>query len=147
MGLSASTHLESVRQIVGEWASTTSPLRLELNRVTIFSVPSQVVIIKVRKTPELFRALTTLRDRAQQGRLGVLDNIATAEWVFHMSVAYCASLDAASWAEVSRFAETVSVPQAQGTIREVEIAAFDHGREYSGGTFELSARTDNTLTI
>ena len=147
MGLAEGTHLESVRQLIGEWASTIRPLRLELERATFFPTPAQVVIVQVRKTPELFRALTTLRDRAEQNQLRVLGNIATADWVFHMSVAYCVSLDAVSWAEVSRFAETVDVPRAGCTVREVEIAAFDQGREYSGGTFEFSARTDNTHAI
>ncbi|OLC49598.1 MAG: hypothetical protein AUH43_07290 [Acidobacteria bacterium 13_1_40CM_65_14] len=60
------------------------------------------------------------------------------DWIFHMSVAYCASLSASAWADVMRFVETVGVPAAQCSVRDVEIVAFDHGREHSGGVFALS---------
>jgi len=57
-----------------------------------------------------------------------------------MSVAYCASLGAAEWTEVTHFIDAVRVPSVHGVVNEAEIAAFDDGREYSAGMYKLSSR-------
>jgi 2'-5' RNA ligase superfamily len=138
-GFPRGTDLDDIRELVEEWARTMAPLRIEIERVHHFPSPFQIVIVRVRKTRELFDALTSLRERARERRLPGLSSIQAADWVFHMSVAYCASLSASDWAEVSRFFDTLSVPAAQCVVGEVEIAAFDKGAEHQGGVFELSA--------
>jgi 2'-5' RNA ligase len=137
-GLASGTPLESVRDLVAQWARTIPPLQIDVEKVSSFPTPSQIVIVQVRKTAELFGALSSLRAAARQRELGDLAVIAPTDWIFHMSVAYCSSLDASEWTKVMSFAETVKVPAAHCTVSEVEIAAFDEGREYSGGVIELS---------
>jgi hypothetical protein len=114
-------------------------LLIEVERVSAFPPPFQIVIVQVRKTPELFAALAGLRQRAEQRGL-VLSTVVPAEqWIFHMSAAYCSGLSAPAWHEVTRLLETVRVPSATCVVGEAEVVAFDDGREYSGGVFSLDA--------
>lgn len=137
-GFPKGTPLESVRELVAQWAPTISPLQVEIERVSFFPTPFQIVIAQVRKTTALFNALVTLRDWAKRRDLHDLMTTPPADWTFHMSVAYCALLSPSAWADVTRFIETMDGPAAQCVVTEVEIVAFDSGHEYSGGTFDLS---------
>jgi hypothetical protein len=114
------------------------PLRLEVERAGYFPSPLQIVILHIRKTTELFDALASLRARAKQRELGDAGMVPAADWIFHMSVAYCSLLSSPAWAAVTHFVEGVSVQAAQCVIGEAEIVAFDNSQEYSGGIFELS---------
>jgi 2'-5' RNA ligase len=138
-GFPRGTQLESVREVVAEWAPSVAPLLLEVERASCFPSPFQIVILQIRRTTELFEALASLRTRATQRELGDVLGVPPADWIFHMSVAYCSSLDSSSWAALAQFVKDVSVQAAQCVVAEVEIVAFDKGQEYSGGTFELSA--------
>lgn len=140
-GFPVGTELAAIRQLAGEWARGIAPLRIEVERVHHFPSPFQILIVQVRKTPELFGALASLR-ALTSGPKAEVSLIPPADWVFHMSVAYCASLDVSAWAEVARFFETLSVPAAHCTLSEVEIVAFDNRREYSGGAVELRGSID-----
>jgi 2'-5' RNA ligase len=131
--------LDVIRDLVAEWVPSVAPLRLEVEKAGCFPAPHQVVMVQIRKTTELCEALTSLRARAAQRELGESELVAAADWIFHMSVAYCAHLDVPAWAAVTRFVDGLSVPAAQCVVGAVEIVAFDDHREYSGGVFELSA--------
>jgi hypothetical protein len=138
-GFPAGTELDAIRELVGEWARTVAPLRIEVERVHHFPPPFQIVMVQVRKTRELFDALASLRGRVKDRRLPDMSPIQPADWVFHMSVAYCASLSASAWAEASQVFDALRVPKAECVVDEVEIVAFDERREYQGGVFELRA--------
>ena len=138
-GFPKGTQLESVRELVAQWAATIPRLRLEVERVSVFPSPFQIVIVQVRRTAELVDTIASLRERVKQRGFGDLPMPPVSEWIFHMSVAYCPSLNALEWADVADFVDTVEVPAAECVVSEVEVAAFDNGLEYSGGTFGLSA--------
>lgn len=139
-GFPKGTHLESVRELVAQWTPTISDLRVEVERVSFFPTPFQIVILQVKKTAALFDALATLREWAKKRDFGDLPTTPAADWIFHMSIAYCAALSASAWADVMRLIQTIEQPAAQCVVTEIEIVAFDSGREYSGGVFELSRR-------
>jgi hypothetical protein len=141
-GFPAGTSLDALREVAGEWARTVAPLRIEIESVHCFPTPFQIAIVQIRKTRELFDALASLRARATDGRLSDVSPIQPSDWIFHMSVAYCASLSASVWAEHSQFFEALTVPKAHCVVNEVEIVAFDEGREYQADVFELRAPAD-----
>jgi hypothetical protein len=89
--------------------------------------------------PGAFPDCESLRARASQRELGDAGMVPAADWIFHMSVADCSSLDSQAWGSVTRFVDGLSVQAAQCDVGDVEIVAFDDGQEYPGGTFELSA--------
>lgn len=134
----AGAPVEAVRALVAGWAPTVPPLVLDIERVSAFPTPFRIVIIRVRKTPKLVHALSSLRARAQQRGIADLATIAPADWVFHLSLTYCSKLSATAWAEVEQWIETVPVQPARSVVSEAEVVAFDTGRESSGGVFTLA---------
>lgn len=140
-GFPKGAQLERIRDLVAQWAHSVAPLRLEVERAGYFPAPFQIVILQIRKTTELFEALASLRARAKQRELGDAGLVPAADWIFHMSVAYCSSLSSPAWAAVTQFVDGLTVPAVQCVVGEVEIVAFDNSQEYSGGVVELSAST------
>jgi hypothetical protein len=138
-GFPKGTALESVRTVVAKWAQSVAPLRLEIERAGYFPTPFQIVMLQIRKTPELLAALTGIRECAREGGLDDDGTIAASEWIFHMSLAYCSSLSGPAWAALTQFVDAVPVPAEQCVVGAAEIVAFDEGREYSGGIVALSA--------
>src|SRR6266508_3283767 len=138
-GFPKGTQLELVRELVAQWAPSVLPLRLKVETAGYFPAPFQIVLLQIRKTPELFEALASLRTRAAQRGLGDAGMVPAADWIFHMSVAYCSSLSSQAWSAVTEFVDGLSVQAAHFVVGEAEIVAFDNSQEYSGGVFELSA--------
>jgi 2'-5' RNA ligase len=138
-GFPKGTHLDSVRDLVTDWARLVAPLQLEVEKAGYFPSPFQIVILQMRKTTALCDALVSLRARAKERALGDAGMVHAADWIFHMSVAYCSSLGSPAWTAVTEFVDRLSVPAAQCVVGEVEIVAVDNGQEYSGGVFDLSA--------
>ena len=138
-GFRAGTDLDALREVVRNWAATVAPLQLEVERVHHFPSPFQIVMVQIRRTPELFDALASLRERARESGFPDLSPIQSADWTFHMSVAYCSALNPSTWGDVSGFFESVTVPPAHCTVGDVEIVTFNEGREEQGGCFDLSA--------
>lgn len=134
-GFPKGTPLEVVQDLVEHWAPTVSPLVLETRRVAVFPAPFQIVMVEIHKTSELLRAITDLRERVKRSGLPDWPAVPPTEWVFHMSVAYCSELSAEDWVEIRSFAESIEVPSARCVVPQVEVAAFDEGREYSGGAY------------
>jgi 2'-5' RNA ligase len=138
-GFVAGTALAAVQEMVGPWARSMPSLLIEVERVSAFPPPFQVVVLQVRKTPELFAALVSLRRRAEERQLVLSTLVPADQWIFHMSVAYCSGLSAPAWHAFTQFVETLPVQSAKGVVGEAEVVAFDEGREYSGGMFSLDA--------
>ena len=140
-GFPNGTPLESVRGVVAQWAQSVAPLRLEIERAGYFPAPFQIVMLQVRKTPELVAALASLRTRARERGLEDDGTVPASEWIFHMSLAYCSSLSSAAWGALTHVVDGLPARAAQCVVGEAEIVAFDDGREYSGGVCALSAST------
>lgn len=144
-GFPAGVKLTDVQAVVHAWAQTVPPLRLEAEAVDVFPSPFRVVIARIRETPPLRAALMDLAARAVGH--GLPDFPAGAapapdQWTFHMSVAYATALDEATWAKLAaRMAGLASGPAGAlptgCLVERAEIAAFDQGREYSGGVYAL----------
>jgi 2'-5' RNA ligase len=136
-GFPAGTVLAAVQETVESWARSIPSLAIEVERMSTFPPPFQVVIVQVRKTPELLAAVAGLRRQAEERRLVLSTLVPADQWIFHMSVAYCAGLGAAAWHELTEFIEKLQVPLTQCVVHEAEVVAFDDAREYSGGVFSL----------
>jgi 2'-5' RNA ligase len=139
-GFAAGTSLEAVQDLVSAWALDVPPLRIEVEGATLFPPPFQIAVLKVVKTAALLAALQGLRQKAAQPGLTMSTVIPAEEWVFHMSLAYCAKLNATEWSEVGRFMKALQVPNASCVQQTVEVVGFDGGAEYSGGVRSLSGR-------
>lgn len=138
-GFPKGAELDAVRDLVAEWARSVSPLTLEVEKAGYFPAPFQIVLLQIRKTTALQDAMISLRTRASERWPGDGGLIAAADWIFHMSVAYCATLTGPAWAAVTKVVDGLTVPAAQCVVGQVEIVAIDNGQEYSAGVIDLGS--------
>ncbi len=136
-GFARGTPLREVQELVDEWSPTVAPLRLEVERVASFPAPSQIVIVQVRKTPELFEAMAGLRGLAERWLLPVASLTPVDEWIFHLSVAYCRLLSAEAWSDVTAFLDPVEAPMVDCVVDQAELVVYDDGQEQSGDIYTL----------
>jgi len=137
-GFPKGADLNGVRALVAEWAPSIAPLRLEIEKAGYFPAPYQIVMLQIRKTTALCDALVSLRARAAERGLSGTDMVDAADWVFHMSVAYCAALGPSEWTAVTQFVDALPVAAAECVLGEVEVVAIDGAREHSA-VFHLTA--------
>jgi 2'-5' RNA ligase len=136
----AGTDLDAIRQLVEAWAGATRPLRLEVDEVSVFGSPFQIVVVVIRKTPELADAYRRLLEQAL--RAGLPDwpgAIAVDDWIFHLSAAYCGGLDDPAWQRVVELAKSLTPNEACELAAHVELVAFDERGEHVAGRFALRA--------
>lgn len=145
-GFAAGTPIGELQSLVASWAAGVPPLGLELEGLSVFPSPFQVVILEVRNTPPLVAAMARLR--AASDRAGFAEATATPvdEWRFHISLAYCPELTEAQWRDVQDFVGTLPPPHGAEEVATAELVSFEDG-ECSGGAFALEApprREDET---
>jgi len=143
-GFVGGTELHSIQELVSNWVRGVSPLRIQVERATSFPPPFKILYLELLKTPALFRALQTFRRMAEERALLLDSVISVDKWIFHMSLAYCPSLNATEWDSTARFVEGQPVLNPSSIQDTVEIAAYDDGKEYSGGVYPLTR--DNPLS-
>ncbi|HWC33003.1 MAG TPA: 2'-5' RNA ligase family protein [Actinomycetota bacterium] len=133
------TDLDRVRDVVSRWSRRIPPLDLQIERVGTFPSPYRIVVVIVQKTPALRDAFTSLVAASADAGLPIWPAWTgdVDAWEFHMSVAYCSALDEEAWMRVAASAVAFEIPRAACEVREIEVAAFDDGRERSGGSFLL----------
>jgi 2'-5' RNA ligase len=136
-GFGVGTPLHAVQSLVESWSRGVAPLRIGVERLTFFPAPFQIVIVRVLKTRELFAALSGLRQRAGEDQLAIDTTISPQNWTYHISVAYCSRLSGQAWSDLTQFCQGLEVPSPYCVVNEVEVVAFDEGREYSGGVYSL----------
>ena len=134
----AGTDLDTIRQTVEAWAGATRPLRLEVDGVSVFGTPFQIVVVAIRKTPELADAYRRLLGESLRAGLpNWPGTIAVDEWVFHLSVAYCGELAEPAWRRVAEAAQSLSPGKGHELAGHVELVAFEKRSEQAVGTFAL----------
>jgi len=140
-GYAVGTELDELSDIVTAWARTIAPLQLAVVRISAFPAPFQILIVQLRKTPELLHALSHLRDSAALRGLEVITVMPAAQWIFHLTLANCADLSGELWEKARAFAEGLEVPAGiASTVHEAEIVVFDEGIERSGGVVPFTGR-------
>ena len=139
-GFDAGTPVDAVQTLVERWARGVPVLQIEIERVALFPAPFQIVIVQVRKSPELLAALVGLRQQAGEQQLSIATLISPQDWVFHMSVAYCSGLSASEWSAVTALVQTLDVRPGRCLVEQAEVVAFDQNVEYSAGVFSLSGQ-------
>lgn len=142
MGFPSGTPLDDVQAAVSSWAPGIPSLSIEVEKISFFPAPFQIVILQIAKTPHLKGALASLREQVREH--GFPDwppsRPSVDDWTFHTSLAYCRTLSADQWSTVLGLIETLPVPSASCLVPEVEVVAYDDGIEYPGGVYQLEGR-------
>jgi hypothetical protein len=121
-------HAELV-DVVTQWANDQEPIVVEAEALGGFPPPFSVLIARVTRTSSLVGAydrLTTLLDVTDLRRIGELP---LADWVFHMSLAYCGGLDEAEWASaLDRISRSVA-DRPREVLSQAELVWYEEDVE------------------
>jgi 2'-5' RNA ligase len=138
MGFPAGTSLTALHDLVAGWAHPVPPLELEVEGTSAFQAPYRIPILQIRRTPELGAALDSLFDLVKAARLPVFpDAPGPRDWMFHMSLAYCSSVDDSTWAAVNALAGSLAGVRGRCTVGEAELVSYHGGSEHLTGIFVL----------
>jgi hypothetical protein len=124
----------AVASLVEGWAAATAPLELVIERVDVFA-DVRIPFLRIERTPLLASAFVDLRSRSTaSGFTGTDDDIATPDWIFHLTLAYYAG---DRWPDVQAAASAIALPTERCLVDHVELVGFDGGPERLLGTFPL----------
>lgn len=115
-----------------QWAKAIKPFVVSAEELTYFPTPFKIIVLKIKSSLELREAYIKLTDIINdRGFKTVGVQRSAAEWIFHMSLAYCANLDDAEWEAVLKSIKSLSIPEASETVHEAEFVWFrncEHSR-------------------
>jgi 2'-5' RNA ligase len=137
-GYPAGTNAEDIGRAVERWATRSPPLDLESEGLSIFGEPDRIVVLVIRKTPELADAYQRLLGESLS--TGLPDwpgRISAEDWVFHMSVAYCRALNDEAWTRAVELARSLKPAAGLHRADQAELVAFDGGVERRVGSYVL----------
>ncbi|GAA1534206.1 hypothetical protein HD600_001803 [Microbacterium ginsengiterrae] len=120
---------EEVTDLVRGWAARQHPIDIVADAVDAFPAPWQIVILRLARTPSLVAAYATLTSALDCSGLRRLDELALDDWVFHLSLVYGKTLDAATWAELDSAARRELADRPHCTATEAEFVWYEDGQE------------------
>ena len=127
-GFPEGTDLQTLRQIVREWARATSPLQIKLNQLSHFPSPYKIVILEVEKNAALVHAYDRLADATAS--LPRFEPRRTSdEWTFHVSILYGKDIGSAEWQNLVERLKDYRVPPLESIVSTIELVSFDGGQE------------------
>jgi hypothetical protein len=129
-------------RVVGTWATSIEPLNIESGEpVSWFPEPFKVIILPVRRTQPLYKALVAIRDAGARAGFPLATLVPPDQWTFHLTLATCSSLKASAWTEARRIASGCEVQgPAHSVVKAAELVVFDNDTESSGGSFPFGTR-------
>ena len=90
-GFSEPNSLSKLQGSTEKWATSLAPIRVAIEDISYFDAPYKVVFLKIISTDELKRTYSSLSDVVVSDNLQTIDvERDENEWIFHMSLAYCA---------------------------------------------------------
>ena len=125
-------------ELVRAWAASCPPVVLHAERLEMFGDAS-IPVVRLHATSSFAHALSSLRTAASGAGLpaGDGDEIAAADWVPHLSLAYPVDVPTAI-TEVEAWMRGVQVEVAPSTALRVEVVAYDDGSERRLATVPLA---------
>jgi 2'-5' RNA ligase superfamily len=127
-GFPEGTDLQSLRQIVDEWAKSISPPKIKLRTLSYFPDPYKVVLLEIEKNRALIDAYNKLA--AMTAVLPQFEPQRSAdEWTFHMSILYGKELPAAEWEKVIENLGAYNVPSLGCVVDTIELVSYDDAKE------------------
>jgi 2'-5' RNA ligase len=138
-GYQPGTDERRLASVVANWAAAIKPLELEVGEpVSCFPPPFQVIILPVRRTQALFRALVAIREAGARAGFPLATVTPPENWTFHLTLATCNRLEGSAWTEALPTAEACEVQgPARSVVKTAELVVFDNGAESLGGRFIL----------
>lgn len=122
--------VEDLKQVVRQWAAEQGSIELRVEAVASFPAPFKIMIARLERTPSLQDAYAGLTARLDQTDFNRIGELSLADWVFHMSIAYCSELSGDAWDSTKRAFESELTDGPVEVATEVEFVWYQDGMEH-----------------
>lgn len=131
-GFSEPNNLSKLQSSTEKWAVKLSLISIEVVGISYFDAPYKVVFLKIRSTDELKRAYSTLSEVVDNYNLQTIDvERDENEWIFHMSLAYCADTNDEEWQRIKDTIKNFKIEKVNSTVDSAELVEFKNGEHRS----------------
>jgi 2'-5' RNA ligase len=127
-GFSEPDILSKLQGCTEKWALKLPPISVDVEGISYFDAPYKVVFLKIRSTDELKKAYSSL------SKVVVNDNLQTIdvqrdenEWIFHMSLAYCADTNDDEWQQIIDITKNFKIEKVNCIVDNVELVEYKNG--------------------
>lgn len=143
-GFAEPERVDALLDTVRAWASSTRPIEVGVEAIDGFAPPFKVLLARLKRSQSLtsaYASLTQVLDATGVERIGELP---LEEWIFHLSLVYCAGLSDAEWDGVVQASRRPVSPGPTEWIDTAELVWYDGGREHVA-VVPLGGGTDRAL--
>ncbi len=137
------TETREIQAALERWALGTAALTLRLDAITLFEPPPHAVVYaRVAATGPLERGFARLRRETRaRGLAPVAGERPTrlAEWIPHLSLAYCDRLDAPGWRRARDAAAELAIAPVECLVPVVELLTYEVDGEHLLASLPLRA--------
>lgn len=130
-GFSEPRRVRELKQSVHEWALRQRPIDLRVAAIDGFPPPFKVVVARLARTATLIDSYSALTDHLDATDFRRVGELSLEDWIFHLSVAYCARIDDSEWDGVIDTYERDVHDHPEETVTAIEFVWYEHGVENS----------------
>ncbi len=123
--------VRELKQSLHQWAARQRPINLRVDAIDGFPPPFKVVIARLARSATLIGSYSTLTDHLNATDFRRIGELSLEDWIFHLSVAYCARLDDSEWGKVLGTHERDLNERPEETTSAVEFVWYENGAENS----------------
>ncbi|NER59693.1 AMP-binding protein [Pseudomonas sp. MAFF212428] len=127
------------RRAVQHWASNSAPLSLRTGAIQTLAYPTNLAYVALEPSAALRAAMADLRLTALQEGVPVRDEIAVAQWLFHLSLAHCPGMSEGQWEALVASLQGLALGPIDFTVGAVEFVEYQHGRELPAHVVALAS--------
>jgi hypothetical protein len=127
-GFSESNILSKLQGSTEKWAVKLAPISIDVEDISYFDAPYKVVFLKVSSTDELKYAYSSLSEVVTNNNLQTIDvQRDENEWIFHMSLAYCADTNDEEWGKIKDTIKNFKIEKVNSTVDSAELVEYKNG--------------------
>lgn len=130
-GLWEPDRVHRLRELIASWARSTPAVELRVEAVDGFPPPFSVLIARLRRTPSLLRAFSSLTEVLDATDFRRIGELSIDDWVFHLSLAYASSLGEQEWGAVLDAGRRTVSSLPHEVVSSVDLVWYDDEGEHS----------------
>lgn len=127
-GFSESNILSKLQGSIEKWAVKLAPISVYVEDISYFDAPYKTVFLKVSSTDDLKKAYSFLSEVVVNDNLQTIDiQRDESEWIFHMSLAYCADTNDEEWQQIKDIIKNYKIEKMNCTVDNAELVEYKNG--------------------
>ncbi len=131
-GFSEPNNLSKLQRSTKKWAASLAPISVGIEGISYFDVPYKVIFLKISSTSEIKKAYFSLSEVVVSDNLQTIDvERDENEWIFHMSLAYCADTSDEEWWQIKDTVNNFKVETMNCTVDSAELVEYKNGEHRS----------------